>query len=59
MMYKESYCLHVMYKESYFQHGVGCVWNQDVLTHACSGGALNSCPHLFYEFEISSGASGI
>lgn len=48
-----------MYKESYFQHGVGCVWNQDVLTHACSGGALNSCPHLFYEFEISSGASGI
>lgn len=46
-------------KESYFQHKSGCVRNQDVLIQTCVDNALNSYSPLFFEFDISKGASGI
>lgn len=51
--------MHTIEKESYFQHKVGCVWNQDVLIQTCADNALNSYTPFFYELEISKGASGI
>lgn len=45
-------------KESYLQHEVGCVWNQNVLIQTCTDNLLNSYTPLFHESEISEGASG-
>lgn len=51
--------MRMIKKESYFQHKVGCVWNQNVLIQTCADNALNSYTPLFYEFEVSKGVSGI